>query len=172
MDGTNNFSHGIPIFVVCVAYAEDGDVKVGVVYIPASSEMIWAVKGAGAYKNGKKVSVSATKKIKDSFLLQCHGYSMENKKKDNEIVGALKLASVGTRRLGAAGFELTSVAKGDVDGGYIVGTRPWDSAAGALIIREAGGRVTNFVGDDWTIYDADILFSNKLIHKELLKFIK
>lgn len=183
LDGTNNFVHGIPIFAVCAAFAEDDDLKAGVVYLPYQKELFWAVKGGGAFvsspflKRGargdfKKISVSKTAKLKNSVVLTCHSYALKYKKMDNKLLNPLKLAAASTRRLGAAGYELSAVAQGLVDGGYIIGTRPWDSAAGALIVREAGGRVTDFSGKEWGIWDNNILFSNKLIHNELLKIIK
>jgi myo-inositol-1(or 4)-monophosphatase len=171
LDGTNNFAHNIPIFAVCIALSENEDIKVGVIYLPIEKKMFWAAEGEGAYCNGKKINVSETKKMKDSFLLQCHGYEKAHKKMDNKILGPVKLASNSTRKLGAAGVELALVADGSVDGGYIIGTRPWDSAAGAILVREAGGAATNFAGRDWILNDGNILFSNKNIHRQLLKII-
>jgi myo-inositol-1(or 4)-monophosphatase len=171
LDGTNNFAHNVPIFAVCIALSESGNIKAGVIYLPIEKKMFWAADGQGAYCNGKKINVSETKKIKDSFLLQCHGYEKAHKKMDNKILGPVKLASSSTRKLGAAGFELASVADGSVDGGYIIGTRPWDSAAGAILVREAGGAATNFAGCNWTLKDGNILFSNKNLHQQLLKII-
>lgn len=171
LDGTNNFAHGIPIFAVCAAFAEDDDLKAGAVYLPYQKELFWAVKGGGAYLNGKKISVSKTAKLKDSMVLTCHSYALKYKKIDNKLLNPVKLAADSTRKLGTAGYELSAVAQGLVDGGYIIGTRPWDSAAGALIIREAGGCVTDFSGKEWGIWDNNILFSNGKIHQELIKTI-
>jgi myo-inositol-1(or 4)-monophosphatase len=171
LDGTNNFAHGLPLFAVCVAFAARDRLRAGVVYLPYFKEFFWATESGGAYLNSKKISVSAEKKLSGSFILQCHGYSQNYKKIDQKILGPLKLAAGATRRLGVAGFELSSVARGNTDGGYIIGTRPWDSAAGALIVREAGGTVTDFRGKDWGIWDDSILFSNGKIHKDLLKIV-
>lgn len=182
LDGTNNFAHGIPIFAVCAAFAEDNDLKAGAVYLPYQKKLFWAVKNGGAFvsspllKRGargdfKKISVSKTAKLAESVILTCHSYPLRDKKMDNKLLNRVKLLADSTRRLGAAGFELSAVAQGLVDGGYIIGTRPWDSAAGALIVREAGGCATNFSGKEWGIWDGNILFSNGRIHKKLLKTI-
>lgn len=172
LDGTNNFAHGIPIFAVCVAFALNENLKAGAVYLPYFDEMFWAAENSGAYFKNKKIAVSKTKKLEDSFILQCHGYKPKDKKGDHRIFFPINIKSRSTRRFGAAGYELISVARGNVDGGYIIGTRPWDSAAGALIVLEAGGIVTNFKGKKWAIWDDNILFSNGTIHKELLKIAK
>ncbi len=169
LDGTNNFAHGIPIFAVCAAFAHNDDLKVGVIYLPYQKELFWAVKGGGAFMNGKKISVSKTAELKNAMVLTCHSYALRYKKMDNKLLDPLKPLTSSTRRLGAAGYELSAVAQGLVDGGYIIGTRPWDSAAGALIVREAGGRATDFSGKEWGIWDGNILFSNRRVHKELLK---
>jgi len=171
LDGTNNFSRNIPIFAVCIALAEKENLKAGVVYLPYSKELLFAVKGRGAHLGNKKLRVSKTSDLKKSFVLQCHGYKPKDKDDDHKIFFPINLASGVTRRLGSAGYELTSVARGDIDAGYIIGTRPWDSAAGALLVREAGGRVTNFNGKEWGIWDDRILFSNNKIHKKLLKIV-
>jgi len=169
LDGTNNFAHGIPIFAVCAAFAENDDLKAGAIYLPYQKELFWAIKGGGAFLNGKKISVSKTEKLADAMILTCHSYALKYKKMDNRLLDPLKPRTSSTRRLGAAGYELSAVAQGLVDGGYIIGTRPWDSAAGALLVREAGGVATDFSGKEWGIWDKNILFSNGRIHKQLLK---
>jgi len=171
LDGTNNFAHGVPIFAVCIALAEKNNLKVGVVYLPYFKEIAWAVEDGGAYLNGKKIKASAIAKLDKSFIVTCHGYAPEYKRTDCHLHPLIDKAAQTTRELGAAGYELVSTARGHVEGGYIIGTRPWDSAAGALILREAGGKATNFKGKEWKISDNNILYSNGKIHDELLKIL-
>jgi len=171
LDGTNNYAHKIPLFAVCIALAENKNIKVGVVYLPYFKEMFWAVKNNGAYLNNKKIITSKTMDIKNSFVVKCHGYDKKEQALDHKIFAGVDKASGSTRRIGCAGYELAKTAEGQLDGGYIIGTRPWDSAAGALIVKEAKGEVTNFKGEDWDLFDKNILFTNKILHKKLLKII-
>jgi len=170
LDGTNNYAHKIPLFAVCIALALNKNIKVGVIYLPYFKEMFWAIKNNGAYLNNKKINVSKTLNAKNAFILESHGYN----KKDtlcHKILTSVDIAFGSTRIMGCAGYQLAKIAEGQSDGGYIIDTKPWDSAAGALIVNEAGGKVSNFKGDDWDLFDKNILFTNKIFHNKLLKII-
>ncbi|MFC1612518.1 inositol monophosphatase family protein [Patescibacteria group bacterium] len=171
LDGTNNFAHGLPIFAVCIALIHKDKLKVGVVYLPYFKEMFWAIKGEGAYLNGKKIKLSNVSKLEDAFILKCFRSDPQNRKKYLSIIKKLNKRVYSARHLGAAGYELTAVARGHVAGGYILGMRAWDAAAGALIVRESGGKATNLKGKEWKLEDKDIVFSNGKIHKELISVI-
>jgi len=172
LDGTSNFLHKNPIFGVNIALAEHGKIIFGVTYLPVSRELFWAIKGKGAWLNGKLIYVSKTKKLKDALVNACYGHDPKYKRRDYHVAREVDKHSRFTRRPGAACFELATVAMGGSDATYILGTRPWDSAPGSLIVTEAGGVATNLKGEPWKLFDENIVVSNGKIHIELLKLLK
>jgi myo-inositol-1(or 4)-monophosphatase len=172
LDGTNNFSSGIPIFSVSLAYQMDGDLKIGVVYDPLHRELFYAEKGKKAFLNGTPISVSKRDKLGDSILATGFPYIRKNEKECNvpEFVGLL-MKCRGIRRLGSAALDLCYVACGRLDGYWEKELKIWDVSAGGLIVLEAGGKVTNFYEEHWKNASGDIIASNGLIHSEIKKTI-
>ncbi len=180
LDGTTNFVHGLPLYSVSIALFKtnsskssknfdylNGNLVAGIVYAPALNEIFYAEEGKGAFLNGKKIHVSKTKTVKDSLLVTGFPY---NDKKINLPYFALMLSkSQAVRRLGSAALDLCYTAAGRFDGYWEFGLKPWDIAAGALIIKEAGGLVTDTSGNLLDLFGADILATNKNIHKEMVK---
>lgn len=172
LDGTNNFLHKNPVFGINIALADRGKIILGVTYLPMTDQLFWAVEGGGARLNGKQIHVSKTKKLKDSLVNACYGHDPKYKRRDYHLSREVDKHSRFTRRPGAAAFELATVAMGGSDATYILGTRPWDSAAGSLLVTEAGGVATNLKGEPWKLLDENIVVSNGKIHMELLELLK
>jgi myo-inositol-1(or 4)-monophosphatase len=173
LDGTNNFAHTFPFFCVSIALEEKGRSILGVVYDPLRAELFWAEEKKGAYLNNKKIYTSLTKKLKDSLLATGFSYNVKTVKDDNvgHFVAFLK-KSRGVRRPGAAALDLCYVACGRLDGFWELDLHPWDTAAASLIVKEAGGKVTNLKGSNFSHYNKNIVASNGIIHKNMLRVIK
>ena len=172
LDGTNNFSSGIPIFTVSLAYQTDGDLKIGVVYDPVHEELFYAEKGKKAFLNDSTITVSKRNKLSDSILATGFPYIKKNEKDSNvPEFSALLMKSRGLRRLGSAALDLCYVACGRLDGYWEKSLKIWDVAAGGLIVSEAGGKITNFLGDDWNHLSDKVIASNGLIHSEIQEVI-
>lgn len=172
LDGTNNFSRGIPFFNTSIALAHGSKVVAGVVYNPILKETFFAERGKGAFLNDKPIHVSQTKSVKNSFLFLCDGHSSESRHKGLRLFNEFKTRSLDLRKLGAAALELAYVACGRADGFVTVGANAWDWSAGNLLIEEAGGKVTGADGFSWSTRSSDIVASNSLIHREFLVHIK
>lgn len=172
IDGTTNFSVKNPLFGVSIALAFQEEIIFGVIYIPFSGELFWAQKNKSAYLNGKKIKVSNVKNIEKSFITYCHGYKDSNIKRTLKAYDYLKTEAFEARQLGSAVIEFSWVACGRTDTIFIPGTNAWDVASGAIIVREAGGMVTDFENKEWNIKSSDILASNGKIHNNILKVLK
>lgn len=173
IDGTTNFAHGYPFFCISIAYAQDGIIEFGLVQSPITKETYSAKKNKGAKLNGKPIKVSKAKKLNASLLATGFPYDRQKSKINNlKNFCNLTLRTQGVRRDGAAALDLCYVASGKIDGFWELKLSPWDVAAGVLIINEAGGKVTDFKGNKFNILDKDIVASNGLIHKELLRHLK
>jgi myo-inositol-1(or 4)-monophosphatase len=172
LDGTNNFSSGLPIFSVSIAYQLDGDLKIGVVYDPVHKELFYARKGGRAFLNGTVISVSKKNKLSDSILATGFPYIKKVEKNCNvpEFI-ALLMKSRGVRRLGSAALDLCYVACGRLDGYWEQHLKVWDVCAGGLIVKEAGGKITNFYEEYWDHTSGDIIASNGIVHSEIKKII-
>ncbi len=172
VDGTTNYAHGMPIFCSSLALEIDGRIEVGAVYDPTRRELFTAERGGGARLNGVPMRVSAAETLIDSML--CTGFPYSVHSIVDEIVG-LFAEFVGqaraVRRLGSAAIDLCYVAAGRLDGFWERLLSPWDIAAGALMVEEAGGRVSNFGGGTFAARGGEIVASNSLIHPELLATI-
>ncbi len=172
VDGTTNYAHGMPIFCSSLALEIDGRIEVGAVYDPTRRELFTAERGGGARLNGVPMRVSAAETLIDSML--CTGFPYSVHSIVDEIVG-LFADFVGqaraVRRLGSAAIDLCYVAAGRLDGFWERLLSPWDIAAGALMVEEAGGRVSNFDGGSFAARGGEIVASNGLIHPELLATI-
>lgn len=173
IDGTTNFAHGYPFFCISIAYAQDGVLEFGLVKSPMINELYTARKNKGAQLNGKLIRVSKAKRLNESLLATGFPYDRKNSRINNlKNFCNLTLRTQGVRRDGAAALDLCYVASGKIDGFWELKLSPWDVAAGALIINEAGGKVTDFKGNKFNIFDKNIVASNGLIHKELLKYLR
>ncbi|NMB48069.1 inositol monophosphatase [Candidatus Kuenenbacteria bacterium] len=172
LDGTTNFAMGNPLFSVSIALSYQDEIILGVVYVPFLKDLYVAEKNKGAFLNGKKIHVSAENKINNSFLTFCHGHEEKSIRRAIHIYSKLKLAGRDLRQIGTAALETSWVARGKTEAIIIPGVNSWDVAAGVLLVREAGGLITDLEGKPWTIHSKGILASNKNIHQPLLKIIK
>jgi myo-inositol-1(or 4)-monophosphatase len=166
LDGTTNFAHGYPCFSVSIALAQRGALLAGVVYNPFYDELFAAARGAGATLNGKRIFVSKVDKLATSLL--CTGFPVHKRLANPNIhyYWDFTLRSHGVRRDGSAALDLASVAAGRFDGFWEFGLKPWDTAAGVLLIEEAGGKVGDFSGQTYQLGGPVILATNGLIHEE------
>lgn len=172
LDGTTNYTIGNPLFSISIGLAHHQKLTIGVIYAPFLHELWVAEKGQGAWLNKRKIKVSSVRKIKDAFLLFCHGNKKQDIKRTIKLFDRLKLPARHLRQLGSAAIELASVATGRAESIAIPGINTWDAAAGVLLVREAGGKVTDFQGKEWDLDSPDMLATNGKIHEELLKLIK
>ncbi len=169
LDGTTNFSMRNPLWNVSIGAAYRGEIIAGVVYAPVLRELWVAEKNKYVKMNGKKVRVSNnTTKALHAF---CHGRDEKFVKKALAYYRQQKLNELDCRQMGSAAIELAYVASGRIESFMIPGVNSWDVAAGALLVREAGGKVTDFNGREWSLGSKDILASNGKVHKELLRVI-
>ncbi len=169
LDGTTNFAHGYPVFCVSIALARrDGQLETGVLYDPTRDEMFAAERGSGAMLNGKPIHVSKTAKLAESILGT--GFPSHKRHKNPNIFfyHQITLRSHGVRRAGSAALDLANVASGRYDGFWEFNLNPWDTAAGVLLVQEAGGSVTRFDGSPFRLDSREVLASNGLIHQQLI----
>jgi myo-inositol-1(or 4)-monophosphatase len=173
LDGTTNYAHGYPCFAVSIALESDGEVITGVVYDPMRDELFSASKGQGAHLNGHPINVSAVDSLIQGLLATGFPYDRNVSEKNNlNHFNELLMASQEVRRDGSAALDLCSVAAGRFDGFWELKLKPWDVAAGSLIVREAGGTVSDFRGTRSSIDDQEIVASNGIIHSQLLKILQ
>jgi myo-inositol-1(or 4)-monophosphatase len=167
LDGTTNFAHGYPCFAVSIGLAEGDQLIAGVVYNPVSRELYAAARGEGATLNGKKIRVSAIDRLATSLLAT--GFPSHKRAKNPNIhyYWDFTLKSHGVRRDGSAALDLAGVAAGRFDGFWEFGLKPWDTAAGVLLVKEAGGRVSDFDGKPYKLGGRVILASNGRVHEEM-----
>jgi len=166
LDGTTNFAHGYPCFSVSIALAQRGALLAGVVYNPFYEELFAASRGAGATLNGKRIYVSKVDALATSLL--CTGFPVHKRQATPNIhyYWDFTLRSHGVRRDGSAALDLASVAAGRFDGFWEFGLKAWDTAAGVLLVEEAGGKVTDFAGEPYSLGGPMIFATNGLIHEE------
>lgn len=172
LDGTTNFSHRFPFFCVSIALEVKGRIRMGVIYDPVRRELFNAEKGKGAFLNGSAIKTSAVKALDQSLLVTGFSYDIQTNPANtfNHFVN-FTLNAQAVRRTGSAALDLCYVAAGRFDGFWEGKLRPWDTAAGSLILCEAGGRITDFSGGPYSIYDDEILGSNRKIHKEMIEIL-
>jgi len=173
IDGTVNFAHGIPLCCVSIGLELDGEIIMGVVYNALMNEMFVAEKGKGATLNGKAIKVSEQSKLAESCLVTGFPYSyLDAPNGPLQIFDRLIRRGIPVRRLGSAAIDLCWVAAGRFDGFYEHKLEAWDSAAGFLMVQEAGGSVTDFTGNPYSVYQPRILATNGHIHQQLLAEVK
>jgi myo-inositol-1(or 4)-monophosphatase len=168
LDGTTNFAHGFPVFCVSLGLAFRGKRKAGVLYDPTRDELFAAELGKGAYLNRQKIEVSKTAKLAQSLVATGFPSHKRHKNPNIYFYHQLTLRTHGLRRAGSAALDLACVASGRFDGFWEFNLNAWDTAAGILIVEEAGGKVTGFQGQPLEITDRDVMASNGLIHAELV----
>lgn len=171
LDGTTNFAHAFPFFCVSIALEEAGKVRLGVVYDPMRDELFFAEKGKGAFLNKKRIHVSKTAGLSKAFLATGFSYGRKGKVKNVMNFKNFLLRALAIRRAGLAALDLCYVACGRFDGFWELDLHPWDNAAGALVVTEAGGIVTRFNASGYLPYDKDILASNGLIHEQMKQIL-
>ncbi|NCW88133.1 MAG: inositol monophosphatase [Chitinophagaceae bacterium] len=172
IDGTVNFAQGIPLNCVSIGIEHKGDIVMAAVYNPHLNEFFFAEKGKGATLNDKPIRVSQKSVTLHSCLVTGFPYTYINEPNGPlEVFERFVRKGVPVRRLGSAAIDLCWVACGRFDGFFEQKLEPWDSAAGFLIVEEAGGRVTDFKGDAFSIYQHKVLATNGLIHAEMLDVI-
>ncbi len=167
LDGTTNFAHGYPCFAVSIGLVENGEPIVGVVLNPVYNELFFAARGEGAYLNEQPIRVSSVDKVSRSLVAT--GFPTHQRKKSSNInyYWEFTLRSHGVRRDGAAALDLCAVACGRFDGFWEFGLKSWDTAAGMVLVCEAGGTVTDFDGHPYRPGDRRLIASNGRIHEEM-----
>jgi myo-inositol-1(or 4)-monophosphatase len=172
IDGTVNFANGIPICCVSIGLEKDGEMLMGAIHNPILKEIYFAEKGAGATLNGKPIQVSAKTDVASSFLVTGFPYTyLDGLNGPLQCFERFIKKGIPVRRLGSAAMDLCWVAAGKFDGFYEHQLNAWDSAAGFLLVQEAGGRVTDYNGLDYSPYQPQILATNGKIHDEMLQWI-
>jgi len=171
LDGTTNYSMHLPAYGVSIALAYQDEIVLGVTNTPELKELLVAEKGRGAFLNGRRIHVSKQKDAKKSLLTFCHGSMVHDMKRAIGMYTKFKLHGLDYRQIGSSVVEFNFVATGRTEAIMLPGANLYDVAAGALMVKEAGGRVTDFNNKNWTIRSKDILASNGLVHSQVLKII-
>ena len=172
LDGTSNFLHGVAQFCISIGLERDGDPFAGVIYSPIHDEMFWAEKGTGTYLNGNRLRVSARGAMEDSLFAT--GIPFKGKEGHDLFLSQLQAVmavSTGVRRCGSAALDIAYVAAGRFDGFWEAGLNPWDMAAGIVLVREAGGLVSDLSGGPDMMTSGNILAANSALHRPLAKVL-
>jgi myo-inositol-1(or 4)-monophosphatase len=173
LDGTTNYAHGYPVFSVSIGLEIAGVVEWGAVLDPVRNELYTALRGLGSRCNGEFIRVSGVSSLSESLLATGFPYDIRTSGQNNlDNFCAFARNSHGVRRSGSAALDLCNVAAGRLDGFWELKLNPWDCAAGYLMVREAGGTVTNFRGRDGSIYEGEVVASNGRIHQEMIDLLK
>ena len=168
LDGTTNYAHGLPVFCTSIALEKDSEVVLGVVHDPVANEIYAAERGNGATLNGEPISVSNTAEPIRALLATGFPYDRNEVPVALEIFGQFALRTQSMRRLGSAALDLCYVAAGRLDGYYERGIKVWDIAAGILILREAGGKATDYSGHELDLERGEVVASNGPLHPDLV----
>ena len=172
IDGTTNFAHGLPIFCASLALEIDGVVTLGAVFDPTRDELFTAERGVGAWLNGERLSVSTNDRLVDSLLVTGFPYTVHEQADEMlGLFGAFISASRAVRRLGSAALDVCYVAAGRMEGFWEQGLGTWDIAAAALLVEEAGGRVSDLDGGPFVLRTGRLVASNGRVHDEMLATI-
>ncbi len=175
LDGTTNYAHGLPIFCSSLALEIDGRLAVAAVYDPWRRELFTAERGEGAFLNGRALRVSEAPALLDALLVTGFPYNVHDRETGSAVVGLFGEfigRAQAVRRLGSAALDLCYVASGRMDGFWEERLNPWDVAAGALIVQEAGGRITSIDGSALDVHRPSLIASNGLIHDEMLRVVE
>ncbi len=173
LDGTTNFAHGYPVFAVSIGYEEGGEIQAGVVYDPMREELFVAEKGVGAFLNGRRLQVSRTGELRNALVVTGFPYDLLQDLTGNLRLFTRLMAEVrAIRRDGSAALDMCYVAAGRYDGFWEEKLGPWDTAAGLIIVAEAGGQVSDFSGEAFSCHGKQVLASNGVLHGEMLAVLK
>jgi myo-inositol-1(or 4)-monophosphatase len=172
LDGTTNYAHGFPVFCVSMALQRMSQVILGVIYNPMLDELFVAQRGEGAFLQGRKIHVSHTKRLAEGFLGTGFPYDVRENSRDalayfDEMIPKAQAI----RRAGSAALDLAYLAAGRFDGFWELRLNPWDTAAGWILVEEAGGLVTDFSGNPYVLESPSIVGSNGVLHKELTEVL-
>jgi len=173
LDGTTNFLHGIPHFAIAIALERNGAIAAGVIYNPANDEMFIAERGKGAFLNDKRIRVAARQRLADA-IVACGlpHYGRGDLALARSEIAAAQRAFAGLRRYGAATLDLAWIAAGRLDAYWERDLSPWDLAAGSLLVREAGGFITDTDGGDAILSKGNVVAGNETMHRELLRLLR
>jgi myo-inositol-1(or 4)-monophosphatase len=172
LDGTINFLHGIPHFAISIGLERDGEIVAGVVYEPTRDELYWAEKGVGAYLNDRRLRVSARRQLSEAVIATGLRASDRDKPEYFALHETVTANAAGVRRFGAAALDLAYVAAGRLEAFWEFGLSPWDIAAGILLVREAGGYVSDLSGGHTMLTSGDILAANDHLHLPLAALVR
>jgi len=173
LDGTTNFLHGIPQFGISIGLERDGAMVAGLVYNPATDEMFTAEKGKGAFLNDQRIRVAARKSLADAVIACGMPHRGRGQLElGTKEIGAMQHEVAGLRRFGAAALDMAWVAAGRLDGYWERNIKPWDIAAGLILVREAGGFVTDCDGDEDMMGKGQIVAGNEAIQKEVVRVLQ
>ena len=172
LDGTTNFAHGFPFFAVSIALEEAEEILLGVVYCPILEEFFHARLGKGAFLNDRPIHVSRASELGESLMATGFPYDIRERAcRIFDRFQRMVVSSQGIRRAGAAAIDLCYVAAGKLDGFWEEDLKPWDTAAGALIVQEAGGTLSNFEGESYNPYMKSVVAGNPVIQREIVKML-
>ena len=173
LDGTVNYSHAFPVYCVSIALEYEGEMILGAVYDPQLDELFWARKNAGAFLNRKQIHVSGERVLQRALLATGFAYDIKTARRNNlGLFARMAKKAEGIRRLGSAALDLCWLACGRLDGFWELKLHPWDTAASKVIVEEAGGKITRFGGEKYSIFDTEILATNGKIHMAMKKVLK
>ncbi len=173
LDGTTNFAHKFPVFCISIALEKSGETDLGVVYDPLRNEMFWAKIGQGAFLDGKKIRVSSVNDLDKSLVATGFPYDIRESEVNNiDHFNNFAIRVQAIRRCGSAAMDLCYVACGRFDGFWELKLNPWDVAAGVLIVKEAGGRISDFQDKEYSIYGSETLATNGLIHQQMVDILR
>ncbi|MDP2855283.1 MAG: inositol monophosphatase family protein [Smithellaceae bacterium] len=170
LDGTTNYAHGFPFFCVSIALEKEGTVILGVIYDPTRDDLFTASRAGGAYLNGKKLQVSSVNDLSRGLLATGFPYDIRVSPDNNlNFFNAMAVKAQAIRRSGAAALDLAYLAAGRFDGFWELKLKPWDTAAGCLMVIEAGGVISDMAGEKWDLLSPGLVASNGLIQEQMLK---
>lgn len=172
LDGTTNFLHGIPHFAISIALEANGEIVAGLIFNPVTDELYWAEKGKGAFLNQRRLRVSGRRHLDEALLATGTPFgSRGNTKKFMDLIEKIMPVTAGLRRFGAAALDLAFVAAGRYEGYFEMSLKPWDVAAGSILVKEAGGYICDFQGGKDYLQSGDVIVGNEPIFKELTALI-
>jgi len=173
LDGTTNYAHHFPVFTISIALERRSEIILGLVYDPMREEMFSVLKGQGAFLNGKKICVSDIDELDKSLLATGFPYDVRVSQENNiSHFNNFIIRAQGIRRCGSAAMDLCYVACGRFDGFWELKLKPWDVAAGTLIVQEAGGQVSDFRGGEFSIFGSEVLATNGAIHQQMVDILE
>ncbi|MDH5426675.1 MAG: inositol monophosphatase [Nitrospirota bacterium] len=173
LDGTVNFAHGFPMYNVSIGVEYEGTCIIGAIYDPTRNELFLGQRGRGATLNGTPIHVSATPTLVKALLVTGFAYDIHTATDNNlKEFSAFAIRAGGMRRTGTAAIDLCYIACGRLDGFWELQLKPWDTAAGKVIVEEAGGKITDYAGKPYSIYGSTVLATNGHIHSEMIEVLR